>query len=162
MFSTPQTLCAYAVTSIQRTHIHIGFRAAPESSDSESDDSSDSGSDAGVSQQPKTQEDVEFDGDDDEEVGPTPTSAADVKTKNEVLDSSIVVPEFTEVDAHETLEEVGEILSIVDGVVIVKGTQSKVADVASERALDTGSLLVFDDRKVLGYVCCFFDTLLIF
>ena len=90
--------------------------------------------------------------DEDEDAGPTVASASQVRTKNEVLHSSVPVPDITEVGIDEHLEEVGEIMSIVNGVVVVKGIQSDVADVAAERALDAGSLLVFDDRKVLGYV----------
>jgi H/ACA ribonucleoprotein complex non-core subunit NAF1 len=43
-------------------------------------------------------------------------------------------------------------MSIVGNVVIVKGDTSAMADRAAERALDSDSLLVFEDRKVLGYV----------
>ena len=43
-------------------------------------------------------------------------------------------------------------MSIVDNVVIVKGIASAAENMAAERALDSDSLLVFEDRKVLGYV----------
>ena len=43
-------------------------------------------------------------------------------------------------------------MNIVENVVIVKGDPSAVSDRASERALDSDSILVFEDRKVLGYV----------
>jgi len=52
----------------------------------------------------------------------------------------------------EVLEEVGEVLSIIGNIAIVKGLPSKFADRGSERALDSETLLVFEDRKVLGYV----------
>lgn len=43
-------------------------------------------------------------------------------------------------------------MSIVDKVVIVKGSASDTVTRASERALDSDTLLVFEDRKVLGFV----------
>lgn len=43
-------------------------------------------------------------------------------------------------------------MSITNNVVIVKGISSSKEDTASQRALDSESLLVFEDRKVLGYV----------
>ncbi len=43
-------------------------------------------------------------------------------------------------------------MSIVNDVVIVKGVASPIANRGSERALDSETLLVFEDRKVLGYV----------
>lgn len=43
-------------------------------------------------------------------------------------------------------------MSVLDNMVIVKGLASKIADQAAESVLDSDSLLVFDDRKVLGYV----------
>jgi hypothetical protein len=79
-------------------------------------------------------------------------SPDEVKTKNEVADVHITIPDVEEVDAGETLEKVGEVLSIVDKVVIVKGLPQQVQGRASDRALDSDTLLVFEDRKVLGYV----------
>lgn len=94
-----------------------------------------------------------FDEDEDEEPsGPPITSAAQVRTKNEVPDLSVVVPDITEVGPEELLEKVGEVMSVLDNMVIVKGLASKIADQAAESVLDSDSLLVFDDRKVLGYV----------
>lgn len=75
-----------------------------------------------------------------------------MKTKNEVSDISIVVPKEAEVGEHEVLEKVGEVMSIMDKVVIVKGAGSQVQNRAADRALDSDTLLVFEDRKVLGYV----------
>ena len=63
-----------------------------------------------------------------------------------------MIPPIEEVGPHEALEKVGEVMSIVDKVVIVKGFASEMATRASERALDSETLLVFEDRKVLGYV----------
>lgn len=58
-----------------------------------------------------------------------------------------------EVDPEEILERAGEILSVLqDRVVIVKGLASQIAGRVPERVLDTGTLLVFEDRKVFGCV----------
>lgn len=73
-------------------------------------------------------------------------------TKNELLEVNIVIPEVEEVGENEELEKVGEVMSIMDKVVIVKGGSSEAHNRASERALDSDTLLVFEDRKVLGYV----------
>jgi hypothetical protein len=70
------------------------------------------------------------------------------QTKNEIA-VKIVIPEIEEVGVEEVLEKVGEIMSIVDTVVIVRGMTSEKC-----RALDSDTLLVFEDRKVLGYVSC--------
>ncbi|TFK77412.1 NAF1-domain-containing protein [Pluteus cervinus] len=90
--------------------------------------------------------------DDDEDPVPSATNGAYFLTKNEVSDTEIRWPEIQEVGPGETLEKVGEITTIVDRVVIVKGTPSHVSNVANQRALDSDTLLVFPDRRVLGYV----------
>ena len=74
------------------------------------------------------------------------------RTKNEISEPSIVMPDITEIGDQEPLEKVGEIMSIIENIVIVKGLPSPTENKAAERALDSDSLLVFDDRKVLGYV----------
>jgi H/ACA ribonucleoprotein complex non-core subunit NAF1 len=51
------------------------------------------------------------------------------------------------------LERVGEVMNIMDNAVIVKCTSSEVVNRGSDKALDAGTLLVFEDRKVMGYVC---------
>ncbi|KAG9079063.1 hypothetical protein FRC06_007970, partial [Ceratobasidium sp. 370] len=68
-------------------------------------------------------------------------------TKNEILVPDVEVPEITEVPADDVLEPIGEIVTIIDSVVVVKANTTGVY-----RALDTDSLLVFEDRKVLGKV----------
>lgn len=74
-------------------------------------------------------------------------------TVHEVLNEEVAIPNVTEVDPNETLERVGEVLSVLqDKIVIVKGLASQIAGRAPERVLDTDTLLVFEDRKVLGYV----------
>ncbi|KAI5997947.1 Gar1/Naf1 RNA binding region-domain-containing protein [Pisolithus albus] len=71
-----------------------------------------------------------------------------VHTKNEVVDTDIVVPEVSEVSPEDSLEKVGEVMSIVGNVVIVKGLLADNPKTLSERALDAETLLVFDDRKI--------------
>ncbi|KAG9084135.1 hypothetical protein FRC07_013706, partial [Ceratobasidium sp. 392] len=66
-------------------------------------------------------------------------------TKNEILAPDIEVPETTEVPADDVLELIGEVMNIIDTVVVVKGNTT-----GAYRALDTGSLLVFEDSKVFG------------
>ncbi|KAH7886067.1 Gar1/Naf1 RNA binding region-domain-containing protein [Phlebopus sp. FC_14] len=88
---------------------------------------------------------------DDEDSG-TPANAACLQTKNEVVDVDIKVPTISEVDSDEDLEKVGEIMSIVGNIAIVRGLPADQVKILSERALDTESLLVFEDRKVLGYI----------
>ena len=56
------------------------------------------------------------------------------------------------IDQDEVLEKVGEVMTIVDRVVIIKGNPSNMFNRGSDRALDSDSLLVFDDRTVMGYV----------
>ena len=46
-------------------------------------------------------------------------------------------------------------MSIIDNVVIVKGIPSSSENRGAERALDCESLLVFEDKKVLGVVSPF-------
>ena len=74
-------------------------------------------------------------------------------TAHEVLNEEVAIPNVTEVDPKETLERVGEVLSILqDKIVIVKGLASQIAGHAPQGVLDTDTLLVFEDRKVFGYV----------
>jgi len=63
-----------------------------------------------------------------------------------------MIPDIEEVGSEEELEKVGEITSIVDKVAIVKGMAIEIANNALEKALDSDTLLVFEDRKVMGYV----------
>lgn len=89
---------------------------------------------------------------DEDEEGGAVVSPDQVRTKNEVADVQVVIPEVEQVEEYETLEKVGEVFSIVDKVVIVKGGPQQVQGRVSDRALDSDTLLVFEDRKVLGYV----------
>ena len=74
------------------------------------------------------------------------------QTKNEIPTMKVTIPDIEEVGMEETLEKVGEIMTIVDTVVIVRGMATEKLNRASETALDADTLFVFDDRKVLGYV----------
>lgn len=119
-------------------------------SDSELDASSSSDSEEGrehaAPQRKKSLDDTE-----DDDLG-VAASTTYLQTKNEVADTNIVVPAISEVEPCDALEKVGEIMSIVGNIVIVKGLPVDHVNSLSERALDAESLLVFDDRKVLGYV----------
>ena len=129
-------------------------RSTPSQSSSDSDLSSDSESEdeqPEITRKTKTKR-AEADIDEDEDVEPAVTSEAQVRTKNELTDVDVKIPEISEVDLHERLEKVGEVMSIMDRVVIVKGLPSSIANRGSETALDSDTLLVFEDRKVLGYV----------
>ncbi|EIW64159.1 NAF1-domain-containing protein [Trametes versicolor FP-101664 SS1] len=127
--------------------------APPSESTSDSDSSSESDSDSEKEDAPETRKvapkRVDADLDDEDEAGP---SDAQVRTKNETVEVDIMVPEISEVGPHDELEKVGEVLSIVDKVVIIKGQPSAIANRGSEKALDCDTLLVFEDRKVLGYI----------
>ena len=90
---------------------------------------------------------------DDDDNEPAISSETQLRTKNEVVEADVKIPEITKVEPDEKLEFVGQVLSIVDKVVIVKGNPSSVASRGSESALDSDTLLVFEDRNVLGYVC---------
>jgi H/ACA ribonucleoprotein complex non-core subunit NAF1 len=91
---------------------------------------------------------VDEDDEDEEEGGAVVTT---VRTKNELSEPDIMIPPILQVGPDEQLERVGEIMSIVNNVVIVKGGDSGTHR-ASEHALDAETLLVYEDRKVLGYV----------
>ncbi|KDQ63234.1 hypothetical protein JAAARDRAFT_168836 [Jaapia argillacea MUCL 33604] len=125
-----------------------------------SESESDSDSDGSASDQEDHREATNNDGkpriddveDDNEEQGTSFASAANVKTKNEISDLDVVVPDIAEVGPDEQLENVGTVMSISDDVVIIQGSAAHSAQNAHERALDADTLLVFEDRKVLGYV----------
>ena len=91
--------------------------------------------------------------DDEDEGG---GSGGRLVTAHEDLNEDIAIPDVVEVDSKEILERVGEILSVLrDKIVIVKGLASQIPGHAPYRVLDTDTLLVFEDRKVLGYVSLF-------
>lgn len=91
--------------------------------------------------------------DDDDEEGGGPSSGAVIRTKNELPNDDINIPKISEVGPDEPLAKVGEIMSVVNNVIIVRGSTSGNQLKANEKALDSDTLLVFEDRKVMGYVC---------
>jgi H/ACA ribonucleoprotein complex non-core subunit NAF1 len=91
---------------------------------------------------------VDEDDEDEEEGGAVATT---VRTKNELSESDIMIPHIVEVGPDEQLERAGEIMNIVNNVVIVKGGESGTHR-ASEHTLDAETLLVYEDRRVLGHV----------
>lgn len=118
------------------------------SSDSDSDSDSDASEDVQMSSDKKfIDEDLE-----DEDSGPAATTGTYFQTKNEVPEVEPDIPTVEEVGPDELLEHVGEIMSVVGNTVIIKGLAAGLAGRASERALDSDTLLVFEDRKVLGFV----------
>jgi H/ACA ribonucleoprotein complex non-core subunit NAF1 len=136
----------------------LGFPVRPDSSPENSgSDTSDSDSDDSSVVEDfnpnKLREILRSIDDEDDEGG---GSGGRPMTVHEVLNEEVVIPNIAEVDPNETLERVGEVLSVLqDKIVIVKGLASQIAGHASERVLDTDTLLVFEDRKVLGYVSPF-------
>jgi hypothetical protein len=124
-----------------------------ESSSSDSPSSSDSDSEGegeGEDLKKHAQSKTVDEGDEDEEGGALATTAA-FRTKNELSELDIMIPTTAQIGPDEQLERVGEIMNIVNNVVIVKGVESG-SHRALDRALDTESLLVYEDRRVLGYV----------
>lgn len=99
--------------------------------------------------------------DDDEDAGPKVQGY--VRTPHEVTDVKITIPDISEVSLDETLEKVGEVMTVLSDTVVVKGMPAPIIGRASEKALDSDTLLVLEDRKVLGYVCihCYPGTSLI-
>lgn len=87
--------------------------------------------------------------DEDDESGPT---GVDFQTKNEINETDVIIPDISEVGPEEILEKVGEIMSVMVNLVIVRGEPSERANKGSEQALDSDTLLVFEDRKVMGYI----------
>lgn len=92
--------------------------------------------------------------DEDEDLGGKTTSGP-LKTTNEVVDPDVAPPSIERVGDDEILEIVGEVMSVIGSVVVVKGQPGS----AVEKVLDTGSLLVWDDRHVLGEVRTVFGLL---
>ncbi|KAK7058479.1 hypothetical protein VNI00_002113 [Paramarasmius palmivorus] len=123
------------------------------SSSSSSDDSDDESQEKGTQQKGAREgkDDDEMDAD-EEDSGPSANIQAYFRTKNEIAEVEVNVPDSEEVGSDEKLEKVGEVMSIVDNVVIVKGLASALANRGLEKALDSDTLLVFEDRKVFGYI----------
>ncbi|CCO32766.1 H/ACA ribonucleoprotein complex non-core subunit NAF1 AltName: Full=Nuclear assembly factor 1 [Rhizoctonia solani AG-1 IB] len=83
----------------------------------------------------------------DDEDAPSGSIAQYAGTKNEVLLPEVKAPELTIVPPEEVIELIGEVMTVIDSVVVIKGYASGV-----DRVLDTDSLLAFEDRKVFGVV----------
>ncbi|CAE6481837.1 unnamed protein product [Rhizoctonia solani] len=119
-------------------------------SDSDSSDSS-SGVELRVTKYPTRKQPVfqapnDPDMEDDEDT-PSGSIAQYAGTKNEILLPEVKAPELAAVPPEDVLELIGEVMTIIDSVVVVKGYTSGV-----DRVLDTDSLLVFEDRNVFGVV----------
>ncbi|KAJ7459102.1 NAF1-domain-containing protein [Mycena galericulata] len=126
---------------------------APIDSTSESESSSDSDSSDSDEEEPSKINVRDLDVEEDEDSGVVAPEAAYFQTKNELVETDIVVPDIDEVGSDEVLERVGEIMSIMDRIVIVRGAPLDVTSrTSSDHALDCDTLLVFEDRKVLGYI----------
>ncbi|KAH6917052.1 Gar1/Naf1 RNA binding region-domain-containing protein [Coprinopsis sp. MPI-PUGE-AT-0042] len=127
-------------------------KPASEPSDS-SDSDSDSDSEPEASKDGKPVLDQAFDdGDDDEDPVGSTSAGGVLTTKHEVVEADITIPEIDEVAPEEQLEKVGEVMSIIDQIAIVRGLPSEQLNRAAQTALDSETLLVFDDRKVMGYI----------
>ncbi|KAF8445639.1 Gar1/Naf1 RNA binding region-domain-containing protein [Boletus edulis BED1] len=118
-------------------------------SDSEVDASSSSDSEEGdeyaAPQRQRLPDNIE-----DEESG-VAAAVTYLQTKNEIVDANVMIPAISEVEPCDTLEKVGEVMSIVGNLVIVRGLPMDHIN-SFEHTLDAESLLVFEDRKVLGYI----------
>ena len=90
--------------------------------------------------------------DEEDELGTSPATGTYFRTKNEINETDVTIPDIAEVGPEEVLEKVGEIMGVMENLVIVKGAPSELVNQGSERALDSDTLLVFEDRKVMGYV----------
>jgi H/ACA ribonucleoprotein complex non-core subunit NAF1 len=91
------------------------------------------------------------DEDDEDGEGGTVATTVPLRTKNELLELDVLVPPVAQVGPDEQLEKAGEIMNIVNNAVIIKG-EASATHRTSEHALDSETLLVYEDRKVLGYV----------
>ncbi|KAH9059123.1 NAF1-domain-containing protein [Lactarius vividus] len=135
-----------------------------DSSSSDSDPSSDSDSDNvkkdDASKKTPVERRVVDEDDEDDEEGGAVAAAVALRTKNELPEPDIMIPPIAQVEPDEQLEKVGEIMNIVNNVVVVKGEASSTHR-ASEHALDSETLLVYEDRKVLGYVSAALPLLLL-
>ncbi|KAJ6575434.1 Gar1/Naf1 RNA binding region-domain-containing protein [Mycena capillaripes] len=125
--------------------------SAPTDSTSESESGSDS--DSSDDEEPRKVNIKDLDAEEDDDTGVVAPTTTYFQTKNEVVETDIVVPDIEEVGADEVLERVGEVMIVIDNkTVIVKGAPAEVLVRASDHALDCDTLLVFEDRKVLGYI----------
>jgi H/ACA ribonucleoprotein complex non-core subunit NAF1 len=90
--------------------------------------------------------------DDEEENGANTPITGYLSTKNEIVEANITIPDITQVSPEEELERVGKIISVMGSTAIVEGLESRSTGRGLDRALDSETLLVFEDRQVFGYV----------
>ncbi|KAJ1559297.1 hypothetical protein HK096_001039, partial [Nowakowskiella sp. JEL0078] len=74
-------------------------------------------------------------------------SGSVIRSKNEIIKLPPVAPIDVEIPPHLPLCPVGTVYAVVDDLVIVQAE-----DISESRVLDAESILLFDDRKVLGKV----------
>lgn len=90
----------------------------------------------------------EGDSDDDPAVNRKTRKTGEIPaTVHEILAPQVTLPSITSVEPSETIELIGEVLSIIDSVVVVKSFEH-----GQFKVLDTDSLFVLEDRRVLGLV----------
>ncbi|KAH0838065.1 Gar1/Naf1 RNA binding region-domain-containing protein [Lanmaoa asiatica] len=82
---------------------------------------------------------------------PLPIRKRDVYTRH-LSGKDLWTTSGMKIEPCDTLEKVGEIISIVGNIVIVRGLPVDHVNSLSKHTLDVESLLVFEDRKVLGYI----------
>ncbi|KAG5985257.1 hypothetical protein E4U43_006094 [Claviceps pusilla] len=122
-----------------------------DSSDSSSSDSSDEDSDQegyellGVEEMGRLLMEAEGGSDDEGDRGKG-TSAAQLRTKNEIAEVILPKPDIT-VTEEMKIEELGSIENIVDTIVLIKAITP-----GEYQVLDTGSVLCTTERKVIGVV----------
>ena len=139
------------IRSITKPHASEDVSDSTSESTSSSSSDSESESEGEVSKKFLKSKVVDGEGEDEDEEEAGGAAAATVRTKNEFSEPDIMIPPILQVGPDEQLERAGEIMNIVNNVVIVNGGGSGTHR-ASEHALDAETLLVYDDRKVLGYV----------
>lgn len=143
-----RSVSLYASCPVTKLYVSEDVSDSASSSSSSSSSDSESEDEGEVSKKNFKSKIVDDEDEDEEEGGAV---AATVRTKNESSEQDVMIPPILQVDPDEQLERAGEIMNIVNNVVIVKGGGSGTHR-ASEHALDAETLLVYDDRKVLGYV----------
>ena len=132
----------------------------PSDSSSETDLSLDEESDSDSEDADHTSRNINLqDQDDDEDPIPNANSGTYFQTRHEIAETDIVIPKVDRIDPDDVLEKVGEVMNIIDRVVVIKGNPSNMLNRGSDRALDSDTLLVFDDRTVMGYVRLFLLSL---
>ncbi|KAH7134394.1 Gar1/Naf1 RNA binding region-domain-containing protein [Dactylonectria macrodidyma] len=122
------------------------------SESSSSDDTSDEDSDnegyelMGVEETARLLMQAEGGSDDEGEKGGKGGSSAQVRTKNEVLEETVVKPDVT-ITPEMKIEELGAIEHIVESIMLVKANTT-----GEYQVLDSGSVLCTAERAVIGAV----------